>query len=123
MSIAFFRHAAILAFLALPAASVGCSDDETTVDSSNNKAISDLDIGSDITLDRGQTMQVTATVKYADGTTLDVTKNDDLVWNIDDTSVATISTAGIVTAVDIGTTNIKATYQGKVSAKHVIIVK
>lgn len=123
MPIAFFRRATVLAFLALSAASVGCSDDKASVDSSNGKAISDLDIGSDITLDKGQTMQVTATVEYADGTSLDVTKNGDLVWSIGNTNVATISETGVVTGVDIGTTNIKATYQGKKSAEHVIVVK
>ena len=77
------------------------------------KAISDLYIGSDLTLDKGSSQQATATVKYADGTNANVTKSRDLVWNIGNTDVATVSSTGFVTAVAVGATTIKATYQGK----------
>jgi Bacterial Ig-like domain (group 2) len=114
---------ALLVSLTVPAAlAAGCSDDEDNVDSNNGKAISDLDIGGDLTLDKGQSKQMTATVKYADGTSNVVTTSPDLVWNIGNTDVATVS-GGVVTGVEIGTTNVKATYQGKESASHVIIVK
>ncbi|MBX3200998.1 MAG: Ig-like domain-containing protein [Labilithrix sp.] len=119
-----FRFAGRLALavsLLLPAAVVAaCGDDN--VDSNNGKAISDLDIGGDITVDKGQTKQLSATVKYADGTSNVVTTSSDLVWNIGNTDVATVAD-GVVTGVEIGTTNVKATYQGKESASHLIIVK
>lgn len=113
---------AILTALGLSAVvTAGCSDDN--VDSNNNKTISDLDIGSDLSMDKGTTKQVTATLKYADGTTLDVTRNSDLKWNIGNTDVATISASGLVTGVAVGATTIKATYQGKESTSHALIVK
>ncbi|MBX3214114.1 MAG: Ig-like domain-containing protein [Labilithrix sp.] len=119
-----FRFAGRLALavsLLLPAAVVAaCGDDN--VDSNNGKAISDLDIGGDITVDKGQTKQLSATVKYADGTSNVVTTSSDLVWNIGNTDVATVQD-GVVTGVEIGTTNVKAIYQGKESASHLIIVK
>lgn len=110
-------------FTALTGAALvaGCSDDDAV--DKNGKAISDLDIGSDLTIDKGATQQVTATVKYADGTTSDVTKSSDLVWNIGNTDVATISDTGLVTGVSVGATTIKATYQGRESSSHALIVK
>lgn len=101
---------------------VACSSDDS-VDTSSGKAISDLDIGGDLAIDNGKTQQMTATVQYADGTTLDATKSSALVWNIGNTGVATISKDGIVTAVSVGATTIKATYQGKESASQALVVK
>lgn len=100
---------------------VGCDSDDAV--DSNGKAISDLDIGGDLTLDKGATQQMTATVVYADGTRSAVTESDDLVWNIGNTDVATINDDGVVTGVNVGATQIKATYQGKESASRALIVK
>lgn len=101
---------------------VGCSDDEA-VDSTSGKTISDLDIGGDLTLDKGATQQMSATVKYADGTSNSVTSDSDLVWNVGDTDVATISKDGTVTGASVGATTIKATYQGKESSSRALVVK
>ncbi len=100
---------------------MGCSSD-TETDAANGKTISDLDIGGDVTLDKGKTQQMTATVKYADGTSTNVTTSSDLVWNIGNTDVATISKDGVVTGQGTGATTIKATYQGKSTADHTLIV-
>lgn len=100
-----------------------CGSDDNVVDSNSGKAISDLDIGGDLTLDRGTTQQMTATVKYADGTSSNVTTNGDLVWNIGNTGVATISKDGVVTGVSVGATSVRASYQGKESASRALIVK
>lgn len=104
------------------AGAISCSDD-SNVDSNSGKAISDLDIGGDLTLDRGKTQQMTATVQYADGTSADVTTSSDLVWNIGNTDIATISRDGVVTGVAIGATTIKATFQSKESDSRALIVK
>jgi hypothetical protein len=114
---------ALATTLALAAAlTVACGDDDNAVDVTNAKAISDLDIGGDITIDKGESKQLTATVKYADGTSADVTSSPDLVWNIDDTDIATITKTGMITGTGVGATKIKATYQGKTSADHALIV-
>jgi len=108
--------------LAFPLSTLAaCGDD--AVDTNSGKAISDLDIGGDRTIDKGQTQQMTATVEYADGTTLNATSSSDLVWNIGNTGVATISKDGVVTAVSVGATTIKATYQGKESSSQALLVK
>lgn len=117
-----FATFAFAVALSSPLMMTGCKDDDS-VDSVNGKAISDIDIGGDITLDKGATQQMTATVEYADGTSKDVTSDSSLVWNIGDTGVATISSSGLVTGVSIGATKIKATYQGKESSEQALIVK
>jgi hypothetical protein len=120
----FFTRSLVLT--ALVAASVpvlGCTTDSRSVDSVNGKAISELDIGADITLNKGSTQQATATVKYADGTSAGVTTSSDLVWNVGNADVATISADGLVTGKNVGATSLKATYQGKESASHALIVK
>lgn len=119
----FLSRFVVTSALALPLLGVAACSDDNTTDSSNGKAISDLDIGADLTLDKGKTQQVTATVEYADGTSTNVTTSSDLVWNIGDTGVATISKDGVVTGVSTGATTIKATYQGRESSSHALVVK
>lgn len=56
----------------------------------------------------GHTTAATATAREADGTTEVVA----VTWSSDRTTVATVSPAGLVTAVGSGTANIVASYQG-----------
>lgn len=119
----FFSQLLIASSLVVGAASAAACSDSNTVDTTTGKAISDLDIGGDITLDKGKTQQMTATIEYADGTTSNATTNSDLVWNIGNTGVATISKDGVVTGIAVGATTIKATYQGKESSSQALIVK
>jgi hypothetical protein len=58
-------------------------------------------------------------VTYPDGTDVDVTV--EATWDSSDTSVATIS-AGLVTGVDTGTTEITATHDGMISAPYTLTV-
>lgn len=108
-------------FLAiLPAASIGCGSDETSVD--DGKAISSLEIMSGIdTLAKGSTVKFQAMAKYADGTSSDVTDDAETVWNTDDPETATVAKDGTVTAVDEGTVEITATYKGKSAGESFIV--
>ena len=115
-------HLLFVSALAGSASFVAACSSSDNVDSVSGKAISDLDIGGDLTLDKGKTQQMTATVKYADGTSTNATSMSDLVWNIGNTGVATISKDGLVTGVNVGVTTIKATYQGKESASRALVV-
>ncbi len=58
----------------------------------------------------GLTEQFSATGTYTDGTTQDLT--DSVAWSSSDTTVATISTAGLATALLTGTSTITATDNG-----------
>ncbi len=61
-------------------------------------------------LPKGTTRQCTLTGNFADGSNQDLTNDPDTTWNIVNSSVATIDSAGLVTGVDTGTTAIKASY-------------
>ena len=117
-----FSRILVVASLALGTFAVAaCSgDDDSGTDTVNGKAISEITINGDVTLDKGKTDQESVTVKYADGTS--VVGNSIVTWNVDDTSIATVSATGLVTGVGTGTTKVKATYQGKESDSHQIIV-
>ena len=56
------------------------------------------------------TIQLTATARFVDGTSRDVTAS--ATWNTSDPSLAAVSAAGLVTAVGNGQVDVRATYQG-----------
>lgn len=116
-----FSRILFVASLALGTFAVaGCSSDDGGTDTVNGKTISEITINGDVTLDKGATDQESVTVKYADGTSIN--GNTIVTRNVDNTSIATVSASGLVTGVGTGTTKIKATYQGKESDSHQIIV-
>jgi hypothetical protein len=59
---------------------------------------------------KGVTQQFTATGNYSDASTFDLTNL--AAWNSATTSVATINSAGLASAVNVGSSSISATYQG-----------
>ena len=59
---------------------------------------------------KGSTVQFTATGTYSDSTTQDLTSQ--VTWASDTATVASISNAGLATAVDVGSTSISATLSG-----------
>ncbi|MCK5795724.1 MAG: Ig-like domain-containing protein, partial [Deltaproteobacteria bacterium] len=85
----------------------GCGDDSpaATVD------LASIEIApQNPTLAKETTQQFKATGILTDGTKQDFT--DKVVWTSSDESIATLSAAGLATAVKAGTTTVKATYQG-----------
>ncbi|HEY1416946.1 MAG TPA: Ig-like domain-containing protein, partial [Myxococcaceae bacterium] len=69
----------------------------------------------DPSIAKGTTRQLTATGTYSDASTVDLT--DFVTWESKDETVATLSNAagtrGLATAVDIGSTDVSATFGGK----------
>jgi hypothetical protein len=65
------------------------------------------------TIAPGATQQYTATGNYSDGTTQNITSQ--VTWSSSSTSVATINSAGLATAINAGSTEITAT-QGSVTS-------
>src|SRR5689334_10511304 len=61
------------------------------------------------TIEAGQTRQLAATATLSNGSTSDVTQQ--ATWQSSATNVATVSAAGLVTALAEGTADISATYQ------------
>lgn len=108
-----------LAVMAAPVLGA-CNDDDDepsnavqATDPTNGRTISTLEIGgaNRTTLERGRTTQLTATLRYADGTSRDIT-SEGALWNSSDTSNATVSASGLVTGVDEGSTEITLRYNG-----------
>src|SRR5271157_2969884 len=62
----------------------------------------------------GQQQQMTATGSYTDGTKSDLTRS--VTWNSDNPQVATVDNSGVAFAVNVGTANISASYQGQTAA-------
>jgi hypothetical protein len=69
----------------------------------------------------GNTQQLTATGKYGDGSTLDLTKT--ATWTSSDTTVATVDPSGLASAVNTGSTNTTASYNGVTSPADTLGVK
>lgn len=72
-----------------------------------------------VTLNTGQTQQLTATGKYSDGSTRDVTAT--VTWTSSNTSVAKVSAGGLVTSLAAGQTAISATLSGISSSEAVAV--
>lgn len=65
------------------------------------------------------TVQLTATATYSDGTTGDVTSQ--LAWSSADSSIAGVSSSGVINAAAPGATDITGTIQGVSSSAHVAV--
>ena len=66
------------------------------------------------TVHKGLTQQYAATANYSDGWTQDVSASS--TWATGSSAVATISTSGLLKAVDLGTTSVSATFTPPVAA-------
>jgi len=89
----------------------GCGSNGTSQNPSNptpSVTLSSITITPSITsLNVGATQQLTATGKYSDGSSKNVTAS--VTWTSSSTSLATVSSGGLVTAVKNGNVNINAT--------------
>jgi len=108
---------------------VGCGDGSSSTagtggsTTDNGKAVSELTLSpTGVTLAKGTTKQYTATAKYADGTTKDVTEDAATVWNTSNTAAATVSKTGLVTAVDVNANvTITVEYKGQRASDNLVI--
>ncbi len=109
----------------------GCGSDSsptTTTSPTNpaggtNKTIASVSVSPDITtLNKGAVVKFRASVKYADGSSDDITDSPDTVWNTSAASVATVSSDGNVTAVSAGVVNISVQYKGESGDEHFAVM-
>jgi uncharacterized protein YjdB len=99
------------------AASSGCASTSNAV--SGGKAISAVEIEPNKdTLSSGASQKFRAVVRFADGTTEDVTTDAKTVWNTSDPAVATVAKDGTVTAQKPGLVDISASYNGMKGDEH-----
>jgi hypothetical protein len=101
--------------IALIAAGCGASSDSTGPTSSATSPPTVVSItvtsGSGSLSAVGQTRQLTAIATMSDGTTKDITAT--ATWTSGNTTVASVSSSGVVTAVGSGTVTVTVSYQGK----------
>src|SRR5688572_1535289 len=108
------RTAALVAAVAL-AFTVGCGGD-----SSGPPAVATVDVSTlagDVAV--GQTAQLSATTRDASGNAL---SNRTVTWSSSSTTIATVSTSGLVTGVAPGTATISAVSEGKTGTRIVTVV-
>ncbi|MFS8068923.1 MAG: Ig-like domain-containing protein [Byssovorax sp.] len=127
-SLALFTAPLVLAL----AAGVGCSGttptgggDNTTTGGSatdDGKVIAGIDLTPEkATLSQGSTQQFRAIVRYADGTTEDITNSPDVIWNTSEPTVATVTKNGVVTASKAGLANISVEYKGEKESESFVV--
>ncbi|MDH5869446.1 Ig-like domain-containing protein [Vibrio aestuarianus] len=68
---------------------------------------------SPVNVAKGQTQQLTATAIFSDGTSSDISSS--VTWAPVDTATATVSSTGLLTAVEVGNTTLTATKDGVTS--------
>ena len=97
------------------AVSWSCGSTSNSPASASTATVSSVAVsGTSILSIIGQTVQLAATATLSDGTTKDVTAI--ATWQSSNTSVASVSSGGLVDALAAGTVTITATYQGKAGA-------
>lgn len=72
-------------------------------------------------LEVGSTLQFTAAGTYSDGSTVPMTSQ--VTWDSSDTTIATISSAGLATAIAGGNTNITASLSGVSSPPSILTIE
>src|SRR5688500_3079256 len=89
-------------------------------DSSGPPAVASVDIAASASdLSIGQTTQLLATARDAKGNAL---SNRTITWSTSNTSIATVSTAGLVTGVAAGQVTMTATSVGKTATRMVNVI-
>lgn len=119
-----FALVALLVFV--PIVTPGCSDsgepeDATQATDINGRTIAELTIEGTSTIKVESTAQLRARLEYADGTSRDVTEDQNILWNTDDPGLVTVTNAGLITAEKIGVTKITAEYR-RIVASHTVAV-
>ena len=127
-SLALFTAPLVMAL----AAGVGCSGTTPTGGGDDNNGTPATDDGKVIaaieltpekaTLSKGTTQQFRAIVRYADGTTADITDSKDVIWNTSEPTVATVSKNGVVTAAKEGVANITVDYKGEKGSESFVVM-
>jgi uncharacterized protein YjdB len=98
---------ALSLFAVLSAASFGCT--ESPAEATDVAEVATISVAGTAPA-IGATAQFTATATLSDGTTRNI--NSSATWGSSNTSIATVSSSGIVTGARAGSAVITATYQG-----------
>jgi len=111
-------------------AGLGCTGTTPTGGTGNGGSVTDdgkvvagIDITPDkTTMSKGASQQFRAVVRYADGTTEDITESKDAVWNTSEPTVATVTRTGLVIAAKAGIVDITVEYKGEKANEHFVVM-
>lgn len=116
MDYTMVRRIAVVGVLALLAGA--CSDSPTSPSTPSTggtggttATVTSVTITGSLSVSEGGTSQLVATANLSDGTSQDVSSQS--VWVSTDTTVATVSATGLVTALKTGSTDISATHRSQ----------
>jgi len=116
------RNQSLLAFaVAALSWTTACSSSKSPTDSTSRLTVTALTVSGAPTITVGETTQFTPTARMSDGTTQNVTNS--ATWQSTNPAVATVSSAGAVTAVNPGAVAITATYRGQSDTIAVTVVR
>src|SRR4029077_10421621 len=98
--------------IALTIAGMGCSGISGTSSSGGGtKTLSSVAVSpASMSIQSGQTQQFTATAKYSDGSTANVSST--AAWTVSSGTIASVNNAGLVTAKAAGSATVKASLDG-----------
>ncbi len=89
----------------------------------DGKVIAAIEITPDKdTLRKGDSQQFRAVVRYADGTTEDITNSKDAHWNTSEPTVATVTRNGMVIAAKAGLVDITVEFKGEKGEEHFVVM-
>jgi uncharacterized protein YjdB len=120
-----YRMLFAMAFSAMSmVAAAGCVVDDSDVIDQDNKTVADLDLTPDTnSMKKGETLQYTLKVMYSDGTSDgDMARRGGVEWISSDPETATVSSDGLVTAIDEGTVTITARFGGKEESETLVVM-
>lgn len=107
-----FSWLALVSSLALAIAITGCQGmPASTGSTSTAKTLTSISVSpATANVSAGDTQQFTATAKYSDGSTANVSSS--VTWVVGSSSIATINSGGLLTAVAAGSTSVTASLSG-----------
>jgi hypothetical protein len=100
---------AVLGAVALTSACTGNSNNNNNNPTDPTPTVSSVSVTGGNTVTAGQTLQLSATANFSNNTTQNVTTT--AAWESGSTGIATVNSAGLVTAVAAGTAEIRARFQ------------
>jgi hypothetical protein len=112
-----FRHCGLLSGLlavSVSATSIGCSDDPPSQPTTPTATVESVSISGGRDLVEGETVTLSVSIRWSNGSTGPV--SDGVTWTTEDSSVATVTNRGGVTALAPGEARIRATFNNVAGA-------
>ncbi|HZR25206.1 MAG TPA: Ig-like domain-containing protein [Vicinamibacterales bacterium] len=111
------KFTTLAVFVVVAIVAVGCGQSTPAPTAPTTATVSAVTVTS--ATQSSSSFQLTATARLSDGSTRDVTSL--ATWSSSNTSLATVSSTGLVTVLGAGEIDVKATYQGVAGSVHLLV--